>query len=444
MNLMYQQLLLKIGLKMSNNSIDKINQHINSTPNNSPNSTTNHTLPPPQNEHKLNTPYLCQWLSCKVGVIITIIISMVIFIGGAYLISNYVFDQTINQYLRKNHAISIQITLEGKNALKTFQKNAPSIANIKSMATIQRDLADYKDLTDKKYDMIYNMLSNSLTMVTIIIAVFGLLLGLFSFYLAAYISRKYEDISKLKYEVDILTNNADKVNEKFVGYYNEVEKFISMKEHTLYEIMEKHDTKLIIKRLKETPEFIKHVIPILIVRNDHEIWQDIYDCYVLYARNYRIPNSDISQYYFLFLLGSDSGKFFNTVSLLSEFTKNDGSNDYTRHIVACISTLSYPQLKKLFLNLTDIPSEYKNNFRHFISQILTSFSVICLFISFLNDEECGEIIKILHKSFGKEFLKPFIDKVTILNDNNPDLPAAYERYELLKSCFDGLEDPKDE
>lgn len=416
--------------------IQTINKRLAETPHNK----TEHDLP--DNKPKHNSSYFCQWFSCKLGVIISVIIAILICIGSSYSIATYAFDKTIDQHLRINHTASVQIILEGENALQTFKKNSSSISTIESIVTLKQDFANYKDITDKKYDIIYNMLSNSLTMVTIIIAVFGLFFGLFGFYIAAYISKKYDEVSKLENEVSALTVNAKEVNQSIVNNYEEIKNFFELKKQDMYLTIEKHDTALIIDRLKTTPEYIKHVLPTLLMRNndDDDIWQEIYECYLAYNDRFSTISTDIAKYYFLFLLATDSRRLFNSVDLLSLLTQNNGDNDCINFIAQAVSQLSYPQLKNLFLSLQYVPDKYIGAFNEFIKTILTNFSVISLFFSFLSYDDCVKILDIIYNRFGSGCFEGLVTEISKMREGNKSIVSFIEIAGKIEHLIESFKD----
>jgi hypothetical protein len=124
--------------------------------------------------------------------------------------------------------------------------------NTQQITNIEDKILDLKD----NYQLLYdgakdqnNQLSNQISFAGYLLGGFSFILTIFGFFLALFINRQYEKIKEMK---DIVENTK---------------KYIDKHSEDLYKRIKRNETVDLLNRLKEIPEDITNICPLLLSRN---------------------------------------------------------------------------------------------------------------------------------------------------------------------------------
>lgn len=162
--------------------------------------------------------------------------------------------------------------------------------------------------------MLYTLLSNSLTIISIILGMFTLVIAVLGFYISKVIEERYNDVKQILKDTTLVKDDAEKYKKKITDA-------LKKKGNELYEEFRKNHIASIIADLKENVENIELYHSELITNLGYLSFDDIEECLDVYYESGKMSSDPkISAKYLHILLLIDVKKCLESVRLLNKIT----------------------------------------------------------------------------------------------------------------------------
>ncbi len=179
----------------------------------------------------------------SIVIILTILISMF----GIYHILHW---QLISQLQALRASPIVETKIVKAELPKYLAKSYDVLTSFdKRIDAIETKTIIQQNFSEQQFAGLYSLYSNSLTVFSIILTIWGLILGFSGIWLSIYMSKKYKEIQEAENTVERLKADIDNL--------------LKGKNQTLFNMFLEYDTNQMIASLEETPMNIGNIIGLL-------------------------------------------------------------------------------------------------------------------------------------------------------------------------------------
>lgn len=252
--------------------------------------------------------------------------------------------------------------------------------------------------------MLYTLLSNSLTIISIILGMFTLIIAVFGFYISNVITARYKDITSAGKDVDDALTKAVKTKVEIIAY-------VEKNDDELYRRHEENRRKKIIVTLKKSPELINLFYNELLLDVDRLDYSSLLA--ILQNLINKLKNSKIIKLYVHLLLLTNTQKLLKDSRVLNAILASSISKGLLgcyypldKYKIIIKTLIDYKITEKDLKEYADLDSRLADFLKKFVVLFDGSYFESVL-INYMSEEEQDEFIDKL-MSISSEICQNYI------------------------------------
>lgn len=176
----------------------------------------------------------------------------------AYVVANWQLSSSIKNYSTKTHVETRIVKAELPKYLSESYTILSSFDN--RIDKLETAIINQQNLSEQQFTALYSLYSNSLTIFSIILGVFGLISAVLGILLSNKVNERYQEIKQIERTIENKTFEVEKLKA-------DIDALINNKNTEIFNKFIEYDNSRLINALKENPDNIGNVVAILSVRN---------------------------------------------------------------------------------------------------------------------------------------------------------------------------------
>ncbi len=176
----------------------------------------------------------------------------------AYVVANWQLSNSLRNYSLKTHVETRIIKAELPKYLSESYTILSSLDN--RIDKLETAIINQQNLSEQQFTALYSLYSNSLTIFSIILGIFGLISAFLGILLSNKVNERYQEIKQIEKTIENKTFEVEKLKAS-------IDALINSKNTEIFNKFIEYDNTRLINALKENPDNIGNVIAILSVRD---------------------------------------------------------------------------------------------------------------------------------------------------------------------------------